>query len=157
MKRPRGRPRKVHSSSAVNAIRHGVLSIDPVIPEPSSSGTGTNHFVGRVVLDLWRTNTPDAAATHPDLLVDDRVEVTSTSEPCLIPERRSEPCENVPMGWEALRQWGKDVTRVERLAGGVANDVWSVRINGRLAVGRLGTRSDADLAWETELLQHLDR
>jgi Ser/Thr protein kinase RdoA (MazF antagonist) len=38
----------------------------------------------------------------------------------------------------------------------VANDVWSVRIGGRRAVGRLGTRSDADLAWETELLVHLD-
>src|SRR4029450_3279598 len=60
-------------------------------------------------------------------------------------------------GWEALEQWGDDVGRVEPLAGGVANDVWSVRINGRLAVGRLGTRSDADLAWETELLQHLER
>jgi Ser/Thr protein kinase RdoA (MazF antagonist) len=32
-----------------------------------------------------------------------------------------------------------------------------VRVNGQLAVGRLGRRSDADLAWETELLQHLDR
>jgi Ser/Thr protein kinase RdoA (MazF antagonist) len=35
--------------------------------------------------------------------------------------------------------------------------VWSVRVNGHLAVGRLGARSDADLAWETGLLQHLDR
>jgi len=61
------------------------------------------------------------------------------------------------VGWEALDQWGDDVVRIEPLAGGVANDVWSVRVNGRLAVGRLGTRSDADLAWETELLQHLDR
>src|SRR5688500_11232182 len=61
------------------------------------------------------------------------------------------------MGWEALDQWGDDVARIEPLAGGVANDVWSVRVNGRLAIGRLGTRSDADLAWETELLQHLDR
>jgi Ser/Thr protein kinase RdoA (MazF antagonist) len=61
------------------------------------------------------------------------------------------------MGWEALEQWGDDVARIERLAGGVANDVWSVRVNGRLAVGRLGARSDADLAWETELLRHLDR
>jgi hypothetical protein len=34
--------------------------------------------------------------------------------------------------------------------------VWSVRVYGRLAVGRLGARSDADLAWETKLLQHLD-
>jgi hypothetical protein len=25
--------------------------------------------------------------------------------------------------WEALGQWGEDVARVERLAGGVANDV----------------------------------
>src|SRR4030095_3211816 len=62
-----------------------------------------------------------------------------------------------PVGWEALRQWGDDVARIERLAGGVANDVWSVRVDGHLAVGRLGARSDADLAWETELLQHLDR
>jgi len=61
------------------------------------------------------------------------------------------------MGWEALGQWGEDVARVEPLAGGVANDVWSVRLNGQLAVGRLGTRSDADLAWEAELLLHLDR
>jgi Ser/Thr protein kinase RdoA (MazF antagonist) len=62
-----------------------------------------------------------------------------------------------PVGWEALGQWGKDAACIEPLAGGVANDVWNVRVNGRLAVGRLGTRSDADLAWETELLQHLDR
>ncbi|HEY7269231.1 MAG TPA: phosphotransferase, partial [Dehalococcoidia bacterium] len=61
------------------------------------------------------------------------------------------------MGWEALRQWGKDVARVERLAGGVANEVWSVRVNGQLAVARLGARSDADLAWETDLLRYLDR
>ncbi|SNY45368.1 Ser/Thr protein kinase RdoA involved in Cpx stress response, MazF antagonist [Paractinoplanes atraurantiacus] len=62
-----------------------------------------------------------------------------------------------PVGWEALRQWGEDVVRVEPLAGGVANDVWSVRVGGRLAVARLGRRSDADLAWETDLLVHLDR
>jgi Ser/Thr protein kinase RdoA (MazF antagonist) len=61
------------------------------------------------------------------------------------------------MGWPALSRWGADATRIEPLTGGVANDVWSVRIDGRLAVGRLGTRSDADLAWETGLLQHLDR
>src|SRR5262249_43368227 len=54
-------------------------------------------------------------------------------------------------------RWGEDVTRIERLSGGVANDVWSVRLSGRLAVGRLGARSDVDLAWETELLQYLDR
>ena len=61
------------------------------------------------------------------------------------------------MGWEALGQWGDDVTRIEPLSGGVANDVWSVRVNGQLAVARRGVRSDADLAWETALLQYLDR
>jgi Ser/Thr protein kinase RdoA (MazF antagonist) len=61
-----------------------------------------------------------------------------------------------PVGWEALDQWGDDVARIEPLAEGVANDVWSVRLNGKLAVGRLGARSNADLTWETELLLHLD-
>jgi Ser/Thr protein kinase RdoA (MazF antagonist) len=62
------------------------------------------------------------------------------------------------MGWEALKQWGDDVVRIEPLAGGVGvNQVWSVRVNGHLAVGRLGHRSDLDLAWETDLLRHLDR
>jgi len=61
------------------------------------------------------------------------------------------------MTWDALEHWGDDVTRLEPLTGGVANDVWSVRIDGRLAVARLGRRSDADLGWETRLLQHLDR
>ena len=61
------------------------------------------------------------------------------------------------VGWEALERWGEGVARIEPLTGGVANDVWSVRVQGRLAVGRLGARGDADLAWETALLQHLDR
>jgi Ser/Thr protein kinase RdoA (MazF antagonist) len=61
------------------------------------------------------------------------------------------------VGWDALGLWGDDAARIERLAGGSANDVWSVRIRGQLAVARLGTRSDADLAWEADLLQHLDR
>ena len=61
------------------------------------------------------------------------------------------------MGWEALAQWGDDAVRLERLTGGSSNDVWSVRVQGRLAVGRLGTRSDADLGWEAQLLRHLDR
>jgi Ser/Thr protein kinase RdoA (MazF antagonist) len=65
--------------------------------------------------------------------------------------------EDVPVGWETLDQWGDDVARVERFQTGVANEVWSVRVNGQLAVGRLGRRSDADLAWETELLRYLDR
>src|SRR3982750_1958945 len=62
------------------------------------------------------------------------------------------------MGWEALEQWGDDVACIEPLTGGVGvNEVWSVRVKGQLAVGRLGKRSDADLSWETELLRHLDR
>ena len=61
------------------------------------------------------------------------------------------------MSWDALNLWGDDAVRVERLTGGTVNDIWSVRIRGRLAVARLGTRSDADLAWEAELLQHLER
>ncbi len=63
------------------------------------------------------------------------------------------------MSWDALHLWA-DATRIERLTGGSANDVWSVRVNGELAVarlGRIGTRSDADLAWEADLLQHLER
>jgi Ser/Thr protein kinase RdoA (MazF antagonist) len=62
------------------------------------------------------------------------------------------------VGWEALEQWGDDVVRGERLTGGAGvNGVRSVRVNGHLAVGRLGQRSDADLAWETGLLRHLHR
>ena len=60
------------------------------------------------------------------------------------------------VGWESLGQWGDDVARLEPLVGGSANDVWSVRLDGRLVVGRLGSRSDADLEWETELLRYLD-
>ena len=41
------------------------------------------------------------------------------------------------VGWEALSQWGGDAARIEPLAGGAANDVWSVRVNGRIAVGRV--------------------
>jgi Ser/Thr protein kinase RdoA (MazF antagonist) len=61
------------------------------------------------------------------------------------------------VGWEALGLWGADAVRVEPLSGGTSNDVWSVRVHGRLAVARLGRRGDADLKWETELLQHLVR
>lgn len=62
------------------------------------------------------------------------------------------------MGWDALAQWGADAVRLEPLTGGAGvNEVWSVRVGGRRAVGRLGRRGDADLAWETDLLRHLDR
>ncbi len=61
------------------------------------------------------------------------------------------------MTWEALKQWGDDAVRINALSGGVANDVWPVRVDGQRAVARLGARNDADLAWEVELLRHLDR
>jgi len=61
------------------------------------------------------------------------------------------------LGWEALSAWGEDAVRIKRLAGGSVNDVWSVRVGGKLAVARLGTRDDADLEWEADLLLHLDR
>jgi len=61
------------------------------------------------------------------------------------------------VGWESLALWGDDVARLEPLEGGSSNDVWTVRLDGRRAVGRLGTRDDADLQWETGLLRHLDR
>lgn len=50
-----------------------------------------------------------------------------------------------------------DVVPIEPLTGGVANDIWSFQINGRQAVGRLGGRSDEDLAWETDLMMYLDQ
>jgi Ser/Thr protein kinase RdoA (MazF antagonist) len=53
---------------------------------------------------------------------------------------------------------GDDVVRCEPLTGGAGlNEVWRVRVDGRVAVARLGRRSDADLAWEAELLRYLDR
>ena len=61
------------------------------------------------------------------------------------------------MGWDELERWGAEAVRIEPLTGGVANEVWRVRVGGEIAVARLGRRSDADLAWETELLVHLDR
>lgn len=61
------------------------------------------------------------------------------------------------MGWDALALWGEDVVRVERLSGGVANEVWRVRARGQAAVARLGARSDTDLSWEAALLWYLDR
>jgi hypothetical protein len=47
------------------------------------------------------------------------------------------------IGWEALGQWGEDVARIiEPLAGGVANDVWSVRVQGRVG----GDRSPPEIS-----------
>lgn len=59
--------------------------------------------------------------------------------------------------WDALKLWGKDIHRIEKLTGGTANDVWSVRIGNTIAVARLGRRSDADLDWETKLLNYLSK
>jgi hypothetical protein len=86
-----------------------------------------------------------------------RSDLSSASWPHLALERKSEFCEDEVGGWEALPRWGDDVARIEPLAGGASDNVWSVSVNGHLAVSRLRTRSDADLAWETELLQHLGR
>lgn len=59
------------------------------------------------------------------------------------------------MGWETLKHWGDSAIQIEPLADGVANDVWIVHVDGKRAVGRLGKRSDADLDWETRLLEYL--
>jgi Ser/Thr protein kinase RdoA (MazF antagonist) len=61
------------------------------------------------------------------------------------------------MSWDALKHWGEGATRLAPLAGGSSNEVWSVSLDGRRAVGRLRTRSQADLEWEAELLLHLAR
>lgn len=61
------------------------------------------------------------------------------------------------MGWDALQAWGTQARRIERLTGGTSNDIWRVEIDGQVAVARLGTRGDADLAWEMDLMAHLDR
>ncbi len=58
---------------------------------------------------------------------------------------------------ERLHRWGDDAVAVEPLTGGVSNEVWRVRIGDRDAVARLGHRTDADLAWETDLMVTLDR
>jgi hypothetical protein len=55
----------------------------------------------------------------------------------------------MPVDWKALTNWGDDVTRIDALTGRVANDVWSVRVDGQLAVARLGSRSDADVGLQS--------
>ncbi len=59
------------------------------------------------------------------------------------------------MAWDRLSNWGAHIAPVERLSGGVINDVWKVRIDGNLRVARQGERSAADLDWEVALLRHL--
>jgi Ser/Thr protein kinase RdoA (MazF antagonist) len=60
------------------------------------------------------------------------------------------------VSWDALSHWGDDAVRLKPLAG-ASKSVWSIEVGGRRAVARLRSRSDADLAWEAGLLQHLDR
>src|SRR4029079_16698550 len=76
-------------------------------------------------------------------------------------ERFTSGRDDVAVGWEALDRWGDDVARSEPLSAVGVNEVWSVRVIGQLAVGRLGRRSDrrsdADLVWEMELLRYLNR
>lgn len=58
------------------------------------------------------------------------------------------------MGWDALDQWGR-ARVIERLSGGVRNDVRLVELGDRRVVARLGSRAHEDLAWETELVGFL--
>ncbi len=55
------------------------------------------------------------------------------------------------MGWEALAQWGDDVARIEPLAGGVANDVWSVRVNGLWWLLRSSVRKTGELLSQDDI------
>jgi len=71
--RPRGRPPKVRHSPATNALRHGILSTNPVIPEIEEQSAWEDHLAGqiaalnpvgdlelvlthRIALTLWRLN-----------------------------------------------------------------------------------------------------
>ena len=53
------------------------------------------------------------------------------------------------MGWQILEHWGPDARRLERLTGGVANDIWRVLIRGRVAVARLNPTSRTILSAKT--------
>ena len=134
--------------SALRAVRRL-----PKLASVVCRSAGFNHF--RSCRDCAPKSKTDTVRDAESSLFF-RSSASSTSSSCRARDLRKS-AKRWPVGWEALEQWGDDVARIEPLAGGVANDVWSVRVNGHLAVGRLGARSDADLAWETELLQHLDR
>jgi hypothetical protein len=71
--RPRGRPPKVRRPPALNALRHGILSTNPVIPEIEKQSDWEAHLAGlihalqpvgdfelvlvhRIALTLWRLN-----------------------------------------------------------------------------------------------------
>ena len=61
------------------------------------------------------------------------------------------------MGWDTLQLWDPDAKRIKRFTNGVANEVWSITIGEQRAVARLGSRSEVDLQWETNLLSFLSR
>jgi hypothetical protein len=71
--RRRGRPPKARASPALNALRHGILSTSPVIPEIEKQSDWEDHLAGqiaafkpvgdlelvlthRIALTLWRLN-----------------------------------------------------------------------------------------------------
>ena len=72
-------------------------------------------------------------------------------------DRMTRQTRKMALGWDGLAHWGDDARRIRPLSGGSNNDVWRVDLGKHSAVARLGTRSDADLAWEADLLLHLDR
>ncbi|HEU0074553.1 MAG TPA: hypothetical protein VFS30_11145 [Dehalococcoidia bacterium] len=71
--RPRGRPPKVRRPPSANALRHGILSTDPVLPDIEKQSDWEDHLAGqidaikpvgdlefvlthRIALTLWRLN-----------------------------------------------------------------------------------------------------
>ena len=71
--RPRGRPPKIRRSPSLNALRHGMLSTNPVLPEIEKQSDWEDHLAGqiaafkpvgdlelvlthRTALTLWRLN-----------------------------------------------------------------------------------------------------
>ncbi len=51
--------------------------------------------------------------------------------------------------------WGPDAEVLDMLGGGLRGDVRQVRVEQRMAVGRLSSRSRASLDWELHLLHEL--
>lgn len=56
---------------------------------------------------------------------------------------------------QLLRNWSANAHVEARLPGGARNDVRAVRIGGRRYVARKSFRSEAAIAWEVDLLLHL--
>ena len=62
-----------------------------------------------------------------------------------------------PVGWDALRLWGDDVLASNGSPAASPTTCGACASTGSSRSVVSVARSDADLAWETELLQHLDR